>query len=489
MKKFCIDCGKNTVMYRAKRCKSCLAIHVKELRLFQEEIWIQYKQGARLRDLAFKFDCSMATIMKLLKENHSKEYREIVKERSLYSVAIWRRASEVAHPSIWEKKVKRAFEDRKILFEYQKIIKFSDNLREKFHFGNKFCIADFVVNSNIIVEIDGWSHQIDSKYDRKRDAICRYLGYTILRFTHEEVKENLELCIAKVKNIITIPTKLLNVQINLLNACNLKCVFCGKNSWPKDSIDFEILQTLIKDLTPDTTVVFSGGESLLYSKLSEILRLLNARKIQFGIFTNGAVLKNIDFDALSNAQWIRISVMSDQKDIIKQIMGQDILQIQRKFISILKEKQANLQGECVVTPINKNALPTEQFWQIPILLYDLHNDNLETKLPNVIGMRGEPFIIPNFHALVDPSGTVFPDCIAYSDNERYNDGKELREKFCLGNLNENSINEIFYSKEAEDIRNELRYYYHKRLNLLNRTQRYAQKNRLLYDFLKKQLFL
>lgn len=289
----------------------------------------------------------------------------------------------------------------------------------------------------------------------------------------------------------TIPTKLLNLQINLTNKCDWKCSMCFKHTWPQENIEFEMVETLLDDLDPTTvTLEMSGGEPLLHPKFNKIIHLLNEKKFKFGIFTNGSISKNIDFKGLAQAQWIRISLLTNKNEILKKLAGHEHIQKQQFFIKNLKEYAAkNITGECVITSTNKDNLPTEEFWQIPILYYEEHNDALKTKLPNVVGERGELYIIPNFHALVDPSGEVFPDCISYSDNESYEDGKKMREEFKLGNLNNNSINEIFYSKRAEDNRKKLRYYYQSRLNLLNRTQRYAQKNRLIYEFLTGKLFL
>ena len=99
--------------------------------------------------------------------------------------------------SIYEKQFKNALEDENILFEWQVIIDFPE---ENFL---KFAVADFLVDSNIIIEIDGGTHQIDPSYDIRRDEICMNLGYTIFRFSHEDIKNHLDFCITKIKEEIT----------------------------------------------------------------------------------------------------------------------------------------------------------------------------------------------------------------------------------------------------------------------------------------------
>lgn len=287
-----------------------------------------------------------------------------------------------------------------------------------------------------------------------------------------------------------IEPKLLNVQINILNDCNWKCSMCKKYSWPKDQISLETFQILLNDLNPNqTTIILSGGEPTLHPDFDQMMHLLNEKKFAWGIFTNASFFF-INFWELSKAKWVRISLLADKEAFLEKVVGCRHIRKQQFFIKRLQECGAkNISGECVITSRNKNSLPTEKFWNIPILYFEEHTDSLKTKLPNVVNERGESYIIPYFHAIIDPSGLVYSDCILYGDNEEYKAGKELREKFCLGDLNINSINEIFYSQRAQDIRAELQHYYQSHLNLLNRTKRYAQKNRLIYEFLTQRIFL
>jgi very-short-patch-repair endonuclease len=56
-------------------------------------------------------------------------------------------------------------------------------------------VADFACHSaRLIIELDGESHDFESRQhsDGRRDAWFRSQGYTVLRFTNEEVLKNLE---------------------------------------------------------------------------------------------------------------------------------------------------------------------------------------------------------------------------------------------------------------------------------------------------------
>ena len=53
--------------------------------------------------------------------------------------------------------------------------------------------ADFLCRSRkLIVELDGFSHDARIKYDAARDAFLRDAGFSILRFTNEAVRTNVE---------------------------------------------------------------------------------------------------------------------------------------------------------------------------------------------------------------------------------------------------------------------------------------------------------
>lgn len=290
-------------------------------------------------------------------------------------------------------------------------------------------------------------------------------------------------------NKFKIIPELLSVQINLTNYCVWRCQFCQKHSWPREHLDYNIFESLLRDLDPDkTTIILSGGEPSLYPEIEEAICALNALDFKWGMFTSGVGWKNNIIDELTQAEWIRMSILSDDPFVSRKLTNCDSFVEQHLFLHDLKEADANVIGECVCVPENKNALPTIGRWGIPFFYYDAHDtgENVEKTL---VGDRNEPYIIPFFHCLIDPSGKVYADCSLYSDNDDYESGRELRARFCLGDLHNFTLNEIFYSEYANDIRKSLLHFYKNNYHLRQRTERYAQKNRLIYDFLKKQLFL
>jgi len=53
-------------------------------------------------------------------------------------------------------------------------------------------IVDFACRKlKLVIEVDGYSHNFTQRKDSKRDADLNSLGYTVLRFTNEEVRSQL----------------------------------------------------------------------------------------------------------------------------------------------------------------------------------------------------------------------------------------------------------------------------------------------------------
>jgi len=82
-------------------------------------------------------------------------------------------------------------------------------------------IADFLCKDlNLIIEIDGYSHQFKYEEDIERDARLKQLGFHVLRFTDDEITKhitNVERSIIqwidnKENNFIPLPPSLAHIQ-------------------------------------------------------------------------------------------------------------------------------------------------------------------------------------------------------------------------------------------------------------------------------------
>ncbi len=53
-------------------------------------------------------------------------------------------------------------------------------------------IADFMCRElKLIIEVDGYSHHFKTEEDKVRDKVLAELGFTVLRFTDEEVRKDI----------------------------------------------------------------------------------------------------------------------------------------------------------------------------------------------------------------------------------------------------------------------------------------------------------
>lgn len=66
-----------------------------------------------------------------------------------------------------------------------------------------FIVADFYCReSRLIIELDGTIHEQYKEYDSTRDGIAESYGYKTLRFTNDEVQNNIKHVIARITSVI-----------------------------------------------------------------------------------------------------------------------------------------------------------------------------------------------------------------------------------------------------------------------------------------------
>ncbi len=61
-------------------------------------------------------------------------------------------------------------------------------------------IADFIcLEKNLIIEVDGASHNETKEYDENRTAVLNQLGFKVIRFTNKEIENNIQEVVASIK--------------------------------------------------------------------------------------------------------------------------------------------------------------------------------------------------------------------------------------------------------------------------------------------------
>jgi very-short-patch-repair endonuclease len=88
-----------------------------------------------------------------------------------------------------------------VLWEYIKSKKLGVKFRRQHIIGN--FIPDFVcLTCKLIIEVDGEIHNFQKEYDNGRTFLLKEEGFRIIRFKNEEVLQNIELVVEKIKENI-----------------------------------------------------------------------------------------------------------------------------------------------------------------------------------------------------------------------------------------------------------------------------------------------
>ena len=110
-------------------------------------------------------------------------------------------------------------------------------------------IVDFVCEEHrLIIEIDGGQHQAEqATYDQQRDAWLHSQGYTVLRFWNNDVMQNLEGVLEKIRSTLTLSpaplVKLLAIRLGCKAAKSLVIPQAGEGSEKLAHIDDPLLQS------------------------------------------------------------------------------------------------------------------------------------------------------------------------------------------------------------------------------------------------------
>ena len=106
-----------------------------------------------------------------------------------------RKNSTKAERLFWEKVRNKKFFGKKF---YRQHPVFHDlNGKETFFVADFYCFSD-----KLIIEIDGKYHEYRLKEDAERTHILNYLGIRVIRFSNDEIINDLEGTLLKLKNIL-----------------------------------------------------------------------------------------------------------------------------------------------------------------------------------------------------------------------------------------------------------------------------------------------
>ena len=128
------------------------------------------------------------------------------KYTSIYFPA-WKTADPKVYPNLKDKR-KRLLDNmtpaEKVLWEYLKSNKLGVRFRCQHVIENY--IPDFVaLTCRLIVEVDGKIHNYQKEYDEDRTILLKQRGFRIIRFTNDQVLNNIDWVVEEIKKNIIVP--------------------------------------------------------------------------------------------------------------------------------------------------------------------------------------------------------------------------------------------------------------------------------------------
>jgi len=241
------------------------------------------------------------------------------------------------------------------------------------------------------------------------------------------------------------------VEIELVSDCNLRCVYCPRHYVNNLTgyMDFELFKKIIKELEkyPQTVLVLHRrGESLLHPKFNEMLNLISKKFKDVQIATNATALVPEKFEAIVNAITFISFSLDTPKNFDKTRIPAKYSIVEKKILQFLDYNKGRVKTQASMVKTAKTSQEEiEEFIRIwknrvdRVRIYEEHSsDGNFGSLKNPRKDR-KPCVMPIYEVLIYDNGKV-----ARCNHDWDSDG--------MGDLNKNSIYEIWHSKKYEDLR-------------------------------------
>lgn len=288
----------------------------------------------------------------------------------------------------------------------------------------------------------------------------------------------------------------IEIEISPSGACNHRCVFCAVDyvGYHPDFLKKDILLKNITQMSREglKSVVCSGeGEPLLNPDMPEIANGIRACGVDTAMSTNGVLLtREVSEECLGAFTWVRFSVASMEEATYRKIQrgkDGDLARLKENLTEAVRSKRnhkwsTTLGVQCILLPENMEQLPdmAKQLKEIGVDYFTikpysqhLHSENkLEIDYEAMLSLENdvkqyasEEFSIYfranamkkmhrekcyrqcwglPFMTHIDAKGNVWP-CVAHIGTN----------KFCYGNIYEQSFEEIWCGEVRQKVIQEL----------------------------------
>lgn len=306
---------------------------------------------------------------------------------------------------------------------------------------------------------------------------------------------------------------IVTLQLDLTDFCVCKCKGCEHWKWPtKTKLSTEIIEKnvlpFIKNSETLQSVVFSGGEPLLHPDVEDIAKTIKSYGKHVGIITSGLGKANLNLKTLSeNCSWIRFSSDGFNSESYAETRGVDLFNqwtsnlktlldfnkmtncktrinvtiheynytkftdnlyqfltkekldvevyfwLSREFIDIYRKSGKDSISDLLISEYTNKILLDLMKLKNSFEEYDGHNKRID--ISNVSKhINGQNIImykscfVPQLFLLIASDGNVFPCCYMYEPVFTM-DQQQLQ--YVVGNINEQSIDEILLSEKYKSI--------------------------------------
>lgn len=252
------------------------------------------------------------------------------------------------------------------------------------------------------------------------------------------------------------------IYIEITNICNLNCAFCPKTSRTPEYMSESLYKKAIDESKPlaEEITLHVMGEPLLHPHIKKIIEYAENKDIKINLTTNGTLIEKHQSTSLNKTiKRINFSIHSlnsnysneDAKKYLNQIIDFTKIAQKERTDLIMVYRLWNINNSA-----NKNILDIIQTEFNTTLKDEKNKIGIEIK-PNLYINYDESFNWPNVknevknqtgyclglktHIGILSNGIVVPCCLD-------NDGN-----IPLGNIKNNTLNEILNSKKVQDIIN------------------------------------
>jgi len=233
----------------------------------------------------------------------------------------------------------------------------------------------------------------------------------------------------------------INIEISPCGFCNANCSFCFyKDSDDKEILSLDVLQEVCDDLNSDTKAITwtGGGEPTIHPQFEEILEIFDG-VIEQGLFTNA--IGDINYDP-SFLDWIRVS-KTDQDWSVNNLKT---LVKKCKKVGICVNYDGTNNKEVEEALVVADEVSEIKYVQVrPLLMTDGITVDIEPPV-----MNHEKLFITDYKFIDAGAKRDYNRCYGYHfvpfiwhNGDVTTCGYQREGDYCLGNINIDSIDDIF----------------------------------------------